>query len=165
VALVPILTTRLRLRALTEADAASVFAIIGDETTTADVSWRQPSQQAATAWLRRRIADEKAHGVSMWAVELLATDEMIGLCGFFPGDRSELELGYVIDAGHWHNGYATEAVSAAVKAARAAGRSMFATIRPRNAGSLRVAQCAGLAASGEVSDSRGSLLVYRSTTG
>jgi len=56
---------------------------LGDEPTTARVSWRQPDPESARAWLDRRIEDQRRNGLSMWAVEALALGEMVGLCGFF----------------------------------------------------------------------------------
>lgn len=64
----PIETRRLRLRALTENDVDDVFAILGDERTTASVSWRQPSRESTAAWVARRVEQEHDVGVSMWGV-------------------------------------------------------------------------------------------------
>lgn len=164
--LVPLTTARLRLRALTADDVDAVFAILGDEQTTARVSWRQPSRAAAQGWLARRMAQEVRHGLSMWAVDLLDGGGTVGLCGFLPAaddpGTGEIELGYVVKASVWGRGYATEAATAAVGAAHRAGRTVYATIRPWNAGSVRVAERAGLHADGSVDDERGPLLVYRS---
>ncbi len=90
--------------------------------------------------MKRRIAQEREFGVSMWAVERMDTGELVGLCGFFPSDGPEMELGYVVHAEHWGKGYATEAVSAALEAARRAGFKVWATIRSTNAASLAVAR-------------------------
>jgi hypothetical protein len=49
VAVVPIVTDRLRIRALVDDDLAQVFAIFGDEATTARVSWRQPDIERCRA--------------------------------------------------------------------------------------------------------------------
>ena len=99
----------------------------------------------------------------MWAVEVLATGEMVGLCGFFPHDGAEeTEVGYVIKAPLWGRGYATEATQAAVASALLAGLPLYATIRPWNTGSIRVAERAGLWLDERIEDDRGQLLVYRS---
>ncbi len=99
----------------------------------------------------------------MWAVEALATDEMVGLCGFFSHEGvGETELGYVIKAPLWGRGYATEATQAAVTSALRAGYRLYATIRPWNSGSIRVAERAGLCLDERAEDDRGQLLVYRS---
>jgi len=163
VPLVPLTTDRLRLRALTVADHAEVFDVLGDEPTTARVSWRQPDPESARAWLDRRIEDQRRNGLSMWAVEALALGEMVGLCGFFSHDGVyETELGYVIKAPLWGRGYATEAAQAAVASALQAGHRLYATIRPWNIGSIRVVERAGLRLDESTEDDRGQLLVYRS---
>jgi [ribosomal protein S5]-alanine N-acetyltransferase len=147
---------------LASCDLGSVFKILGDEATTAEVSWRQPDEQSAASWLRRRIDQEELHGFSMWAIERLVDGEVVGLCGFFPSERDEIELGYVVYAPLWRQGYATEAAQAAVAAALSAGHHVYATIRPSNEGSLAVAAGAGLRQDGEITDERGLLFVYRS---
>jgi RimJ/RimL family protein N-acetyltransferase len=163
VSLVPLTTERLRLRALTVADHPKVFDVLGDEQTTARVSWRQPDLESARAWLERRIEEQREHRVSMWAVEALTTGEMIGLCGFFShAGANETEVGYVIKARLWGRGYATEAAQAAVASAAQAGHRLYATIRPWNIGSIRVAERAGLRLDERIEDDRGQLLVYRS---
>lgn len=140
-----------------------VFSILGDEATVARVSWRQGSLESTAEWLGKRIMAEKDRGLSMWGVETLGTCELIGLCGFFPRPSdTALELGYVIKACHQGNGYATEAVRAAVEAAVNGGHRVYATIRPWNSASIVVAERAGLRPDGELSDDRGPLTVYRS---
>ncbi len=142
---------------------AGVFDILSDEETTARVSWRQTSRESASAWLRKRMAAEAEHGLSMWAVEMLKNRELIGLCGFLPRPKDDdLELGFVIKACYWGNGYATEAVRAAVGAVVGEERRVYATIRPWNVGSIVVAERAGLKPDGELQDERGTLIVYRS---
>ncbi len=161
--LVPLTTKRLRLRALTAADHSQVFGVLGDEETTAWVSWRQPDADSARRWLDRRIEQQRRCGLSMWSVHELATGQMVGLCGFFAHDgRDEIELGYVIKAPLWGRGYATEATQAAVASALRAGRRVYATIRPWNIRSIRVAERSGLSVDERVEDARGELLVYRS---
>jgi len=158
---------------LTTADLTSVFAILGDQATTGQVSWHQPDLQSAANWLSRRIDQENMHGFSMWAVETRQDGTVIGLCGFFPSDAEEIELGYVATAALWGQGYATEAAGAAVDAALSEGYQVYATIRPSNSRSLRVVHRAGLRPDGEtgcpggrdqdaeIIDERGPLLVYR----
>ena len=159
--LVPISSFRLLLRALRQDDLDAVFALLGDQTTTARMSWRQTSREATQAWLERRMRDEEIHGLSMWAVEDRELHQLIGLCGFFPRGEPELALGYVIAAPLWGRGLASEAVAAAVGAAMKAGYQVYATIRPWNTASLRVAEKVGLQRSGSVEDERGELLVFR----
>jgi len=157
--MLPIESIRLRLRPLRDEDLDVVFQILGDDETTAMVSWRQSSINGADAWLSRRIEDQRQHGFSMWAIEVRDRQQVVGLCGFFPrGDL--LELGYVVKATHWRRGIGQEAVQLAVSAAAKARRRVFATIRPFNLASIKCAERAGLLLSGQSEDQRGLLLRY-----
>ncbi|MFT3855511.1 MAG: GNAT family N-acetyltransferase [Ilumatobacteraceae bacterium] len=158
--LVPVDTERTKMRLLDESDVDAVHAILGDEATTADVSFGQPSREASAAWVSRRLAQQRTFGVSMWAVELRSTSELIALCGFFPVRPGEVELGYVVSADHWGQGYATEVVRAALGVAAAAEQRVIATIRSTNRRSIGVARRVGLVETGSVDDDRGRLLVF-----
>jgi RimJ/RimL family protein N-acetyltransferase len=162
VAVVPIATQRLRLRSLADDDLAQAFEILGDETTTARVSWRQPDVESCRTWLNRRIEQQAEFGFSFWGVERLHVQGLIGFCGYFPHGETEIELGYVMRADHWGHGYATEAARAALVASQALGRSVYATIRSTNTSSLAVARKIGLILQPEeLEDERGTLLVFR----
>jgi len=150
------------LRPVTTGDLEAVHAILGDEATTSAVSWRQTDLQSTARWIQRRSAQERDYGFSMWAAELRETAEIVGLCGFFPHEHPEIELGYVIRADHWGQGLASELVTAALKAAESASLNVFATIRSANERSLAVARRTGLVEVGAVEDDRGRLLVFRS---
>jgi RimJ/RimL family protein N-acetyltransferase len=97
----------------------------------------------------------------MWAVERRGDDVLVGACGLFP-HTDRLELGYIIDHRYRRQGYAVEAARAAVACAQAVrpGRRIYATIRPENEWSLRVAGAVGLVRTGSVADEHGELLVY-----
>ncbi len=159
--MVPLESNQLRLRALQTSDAHGVFGILGHEPTTALVSWRQPSLEMATAWLRRRCDDEAKHGYSMWAAELQGETTIVGLCGFFATrDATKLELGYVIHADSWGRGWATEIAQVAANAALWRNYSVVASIRPANHASIRVAEKIGMTRSGSVRDTRGDLELF-----
>ena len=158
----PINTERLRLRSLTTDDAEAVFAILGHEPTIREVSFGQPTLEAAEQWLHRRMVNQQSAGFSMWGAEEHNEDHLVGLCGFFPTDDPQVaELGYIIHADFWGQGWATETASAAVNAMTASGRHVVATIRPDNLASQRVAVKAGLTEVGEKTDPRGSLTIWR----
>lgn len=165
-ALVPIETDRFLLRALVPADALGVFRILGDQQTTANVSFGQPDLDAAAAWVGRRCENERSHGFSMWGAQLREASQLVALCGFFPTEtESEVELGYVVHADCWGRGWATELAFAAVGVIRKRGLSVVATIRPSNAASIRVAQKVGLERQGTREDERGELLVFKMVAG
>ena len=157
----PLETRRTRLRPVTHDDLEAVHAILGDPDTTAGVSWGQPNEESTARWIRRRSQQQLEHGFSMWAVELVELGEIVGLCGLFPHDGAEVELGYVTRADSWRQGLATEAAAAVLAAAEARGLEVFATIRTTNEPSLRVARRIGLVEVDHVDDERGRLLVFR----
>lgn len=157
---VPLMTERLHIRALTRSDLDGVHRILSDERTTQNVSWRQESREAASTWLDRRIRDEATRGMSMWALEHRLSGELIGLAGPFPRDESSIELGYVVHASHWGKGYASEAVYSIVDALTSAGHRLYATIRPSNEDSIRVASKSGFQFVRSYHDKRGEMCVY-----
>ncbi len=159
--LAPITSDRLTLRPLSVDDTDAVFAVLGHQPTVSEVSWGHTNRADTENWLNRRRTDERTLGYSMWAIQLLGSDTLVGLCGFFATDRpSRIELGYVIHADQWGKGYATEAAGASVSAARAAGLEVVATIRPTNERSLAVAARIGLVHTGTIEDERGELFVW-----
>lgn len=158
--LAPIWTARLVLRPLREDEQRQVSRILSSPTTMAEVIGGPLTAEAAGAWLAGRLADEARHGYSMWAVEHLG--RVVGLCGFFPTPGGELDLAYVVHHEHQGQGIASEAAVAAVRAARAAGHRVLATIRPANLASLAVAETAGLRRTPETLEAKPGLLVFRS---
>ena len=159
--LTPPATDRTLMRLLDENDVDAVHAIVGDPITTADVSFGQPTRDATRAWIDRRLDQQSRFGVSMWAVELRTTSELIALCGFFPASPGEVELGYVVRADHWGPGLASEVARAAVDVALGASQRVTASVRSTNARSLAVARRAGLVETSALDDQRGRLLVLR----
>lgn len=116
----------------------------------------------AEIWLSRRIEQQAEEGLTMWAVELLGGGQVVGACGVFP-QESDLELAYIVDYRHQGLGYATEAATMVQSALStlADSRPVYATIRPSNAASCKVAERLGLRVVEERHDDRGVLLVYR----
>ena len=110
----PVDTERLRLRAATSDDLAAWHAISLD----AERAWfgeEQSTLADSRGSLERRIAHQQRHGYSLWAVELKASREMIGVAGLVHlQDGPEIEVGYRFLETHWGNGYATEAARATI---------------------------------------------------
>ena len=158
--LAPIRTARLVLRPLREDEHPEVARILSCPVTMAEVIGGPLTDEAAAAWLHDRLADEARHGYSMWAVEHLG--RVVGLCGFFPTSVGDLDLAYVVHHEQQGEGIASEAAEAAVRAARAAGHRVLATIRPANFASLAVAERAGLRRTAETLEAKPGLLVFRS---
>ncbi len=122
---------------------------------------RVHAMSEAEEWLHRRMRQQREHALTMWAVERRQDAQLVGACGLFPQD-ARLELAYIIDHRHRGSGYASEAARAAVAAGRARrpGWRIYATIRPNNPASVRVAESAGLQPAAPVEDDAGALLIY-----
>ena len=109
-------TERLLLREMTAADLPALGQILQD----AEVmyAYNGPfSDEETRQWLDRQLARYEAYGHrhGLWAVVLKATGGMIGQCGLTLQpwkDRELLEIGYLFQKAHWHQGYATEAARA-----------------------------------------------------
>ncbi|MEL6996826.1 MAG: GNAT family N-acetyltransferase [Pseudomonadota bacterium] len=134
------------LRALKAEDLDSVFDILSDPKTVSGRSFKKDTTEQAHNWLSKRNADETKLGYGMWAVEK-NPDGVISLCGFFEHDAG-VEVGYVVKFEFQGHGFGTEAASAAIIAAKNVGLNVFATTRPSNIASAKVAEENGLVRTG-----------------
>lgn len=150
---ITLLTPRLRLRALRETDADTLFRMYSDSAFMR--YWAFPPltapEQAAenlTAMMKRAAA-----GSALFlAVELQSTGEAIGTCNFpsiySPARRAE--IGYGLLPTCWGHGYMQEAVAALLDY----GFEMLklhrieADVDPRNASSVKVLERAGFVREG-----------------
>jgi [ribosomal protein S5]-alanine N-acetyltransferase len=100
---------RVRLRAVTEADAGALL----------DVSMYDGVAARTEADVRAhlaRIAADQARGETVhWAIEDVASGALLGTVGFYRGfPRGVGEVGYVLRPEHRGRGYMTDAVALAV---------------------------------------------------
>ena len=119
-------TSRLLLREMTAADRPDLCMILQDKEVM--YAYNGPFSD----------------GYGLWAVVLKATGEMIGQCGLTLqqwNGREMLEVGYLFQRSHWHQGYATEAARACMEYAfNILGASeVCSIIRDNNIPSQRVA--------------------------
>ena len=109
-------TERLRLTAVTQADAAFVLEMLNDPGWLANIGDRGVrTLDQAQAYVAERFA-----GKAWWVVRDAASGEALGLAGVVP-TRPGLEvpdLGYAFLARHSGKGYATEAARAVLDHAR-----------------------------------------------
>lgn len=85
-------------------------------------------------------------GLSVYAVKVKETDEVIGAVGFNPTDSMEvIELIYHFSKKSWGKGFATEAAIACLKLAKNKGniKLITASADPRNLGSLKILEKIG----------------------
>lgn len=148
----PILTTRLALRAYEPDDAEQVHDVLyGDAEVMRHVGG--PLDVFATrAALERYAALQASRGFAFWALVERETGLIAGEAGLVPlgGEGPEVELGYTLGRAFWGRGYATEAGGAVVgEAFGALGLDrLVAVTRVENAASQRVLAKLGFAPAG-----------------
>ena len=110
-------TERLYLREMKQSDFNSLCKIMQDKETMYAYEGAF-SDTEVQEWLDRQIFRYQKWGFGLWAVIRKETDEMIGQCGLTMQpwkDEEVLEIGYLFEKSHWHNGYAIEAAEACKK--------------------------------------------------
>ncbi len=150
---VPVIeTARLRLRAHRADDLAACAAMWAEPAVTRYIGGKPATRQETWTKLLRYAGLWSLLGYGYWALEDRATGGFIGELGFAdfmrdmePSLDGRPEIGWAL-ASHAHgNGYASEAVAAAV----AWGDGAFGTVRtvcligPENVASIRVAEKCG----------------------
>jgi RimJ/RimL family protein N-acetyltransferase len=145
----PILETpRLSLREMSWEDLDFLAAMLADEQVMRHYV-KCCTREESEAWLGRVLDRYEKHGHAFWLVSLRATGEPIGQVGLLlqhVDEVDESEIGYMIHAPYWRQGYALEAASAVRDYAFGAlDRSrVISLIRPANIPSQRVALRVGL---------------------
>jgi RimJ/RimL family protein N-acetyltransferase len=149
-----VMTARLRLRAFRAGDLDAYAAMQANP----EVMRYLLTGNTATriqVWytMLTSLGSWALRGYGMWACEAIDGGRFIGSVGIFePLDWPEPEIAYSLDQPFWHQGFATEAASAArdwlfghVPLARAAS-----FIRPENQASIRVAERLGAIREGAI---------------
>ena len=142
----PLLTERLLLRPLVDADAVALLPIWSDPANERFIGATPPQTlDDLRAWIRKGIP---------WGVWERASDELVGDCGLFVNDDGELELAYGFRRDRWGRGYATEAGAAALRAAfeHAGARRVVADVDPAHVASRRVLEKLGFVEAGRLGD-------------
>jgi RimJ/RimL family protein N-acetyltransferase len=115
----PVISTlRLRLRALKSDDAVRM-ALLADDAGVGRMTTQMPWPYGAAdaeRFLRRAQVNDLARE-AVFAIEA-PKPGLIGLVGFHPSNAGRAELGYWLGRPYWGQGYATEAVRAALAWAR-----------------------------------------------
>ena len=151
-------TERLTLRLWEESDAPGYRLLVGER------GDAMPTLQAATEEIRG--ARESAPGRGIHLLTLRRHDDegeggFLGYCGLVVGrsNLDEPELAYELLPSAHGNGYATEAATAVVTAARATGRTrLWSTVRAWNTPSFRVLEKLGFRRDHSTTDERGEIV-------
>ena len=143
-------TPRLRLRELTEQDAAFILELVNEPAWLRFIGDRNVhSLEDARGYIARGpVASYAKHGFGLWAVELCASAEPLGMCGLIRRDSLPYaDLGFAFLARHRGHGYAREAAVATVALAHESfglGR-LLAITDPDNTASRAVLEDVGFA--------------------
>ena len=141
-------TKRLYLREMNPSDFNSLCRILQDEK--AMYAYEGAfSDQEVQEWLDRQIYRYQKWTFGLWAAVLKETDKMIGQCGLTMQqwkDQEVLEIGYLFERSHWHQGYATEAAKACKQYAfeKLNASEVCSIIRDSNTASQNVAMRNGM---------------------
>jgi RimJ/RimL family protein N-acetyltransferase len=136
-------TERLFLRKMTADDLPALAEILEDEQTMYAYEGAYSAAQTRE-WLDRQIARYKEDGNGLWGVVLKETGKMIGQCGLTwqqTDTKRVLEIGYLLNRGFWHKGYATQAAVACKHYAFSTlgAAEVYSIIRDTNFASMNVA--------------------------
>jgi [ribosomal protein S5]-alanine N-acetyltransferase len=148
--LLPIVTSRLRLRPLEREDLDALTAVYQDPLV---LRWiGRHTRDDVAREIAQHIEQQRSTGWSFWAVEERDTGSLIGDCGLQPLEHRgpEVELGYDFHPRVWGQGLATEAAGAVMAAAFGALGidRVVAVVKPDHTASQRVLEKVGLRWSG-----------------
>lgn len=155
-------TTRLRLSACMLSDADEFHGLCSDPLTHTIGTGPFRSRAETVDWLERRLKTKREYGFVWYGIRHREGGPLIGGCGILAGRTGavEPEIGYEIKHSERGSGLALEAAHAVVSELRATTTvtRLWATVRPRNAASLRICERLGLVLDHVETDKRGELL-------
>ena len=145
-------TSRLILREMSETDLPALRAILQDEQTMAAYEGAF-DEKMTKEWLRRMLERYQSDGFGLWGVELRETGQMVGQCGLTMQhilNEDVIEVGYLFNRAHWHQGFAIEAASASRDYAfeHLGAERVWAQVRDTNIASMNVAIRLGMTVRG-----------------
>lgn len=143
---------RVRLRWLTNADVAGLFAVFGDPEVMRYFGFAAlPDEAAAEALLAEIHRGFREHVLYQWGVETV-DGELVGTCTLARIDRANrrAEMGFALARTFWGRGYMAAALPAVLRFAfeRLALHRVVADTDPRNAPSIRALERLGFVREG-----------------
>lgn len=144
----PLESARLRVRPLTEDDAAFILKLVNERGFLQNIGDKGVrTLDDARGYIRSgAIASYERHQFGLSAVELKGSGDPIGMCGLLQRESLDApDLGYAYLEQYWSNGYAYEAASLILTDAQArlGIRRILAIISIDNVASERVLQKLG----------------------
>lgn len=102
-------TDRLIIRQLQESDQSAYFDMMGNPNVMSLIPSKIMSKEESDKHLDQFIKNtDRQIGPKVWAIELKAENEFIGLCAFLKNNEKEDEIGYRLREKYWGVGYGTE---------------------------------------------------------
>lgn len=150
-----ITTHRTWIRSLKESDVKAIADIWGNQKVMAHCGGPIIGEHRLCRSIQYYQTIEEQSGISAYAVGLLNTDQLIGVCGFNPTHETDvIELIYHFKEEFWGKGFATEATNALIEYLRThfdrkTVRMVRASIAPENTGSEKVLLKCGFSMVGE----------------
>lgn len=147
-------TERLRIRRFYKADLIPLWEMMKKPEVM--YAWESGFKKSEVRkWLNRQYTRYQKDGYGYFAVILKETGRLIGQAGLMKSDingEPVVEIGYIFDDTVWGNGYALEAARACVDLAfhRVGLNRLYATIRPENEASVKLAEKLGMRKTGEL---------------
>lgn len=148
-----ITTARLTIDRLTEHDLDGLHAIMRKPEVM--YAWEHGfSPEDTLEWIHRQVRRYEEDGFGYWALRLKGSGELVGQAGLLRssfGGREVVELAYILDDRHWHEGLAGEACEACIGYAfnELGLDELHCSIRPMNAASMRLSLRLGFEPVGE----------------
>lgn len=147
-------TERLVMHPFSDADAERLKELLTHpEVTKTFMVPEFESDDQARALIGKLIAFSQIEDTRHFEYGVYLRDELIGFVNDCGIGEDEIEIGYVIDPGHQGHGYATEAVSAAIRELREMGfKRVTAGYFAKNTASRRVMEKCGMKPTGQVEE-------------
>jgi len=159
-------TQRLSLRHFEAGDLEALFALYRDP----EIRRYFPDGTRTLAETKEELEwHQHGHphhpGLGLWATVERNSGTLLGRCGLLPwtiDDVPEVELAFLIDKVRWGEGFATEAALAICQHAKAQLRlqRLICLVMHGNAGSVRVAEKAGMVYERDYTDEFGPCMIY-----
>ena len=146
-------TERLVIRQLNPGDRDHLAHTLQDEQAMYAYAHAFSNDEVA-AWLNNQLRRYREEGFGLWAVETKA-GEFIGQCGLTIQhwqNQDVVEIGYLLQRDHWHQGYASEAAQGAKRYAfnHLLIPEVWSIIRDNNFASMNVAIRNGMLVRGKI---------------
>jgi RimJ/RimL family protein N-acetyltransferase len=141
-------TARLQLRELAPRDAPFILVLLNEPSFIQNIGDRgvRSLEEAHAYLVNGPIASYMRHGFGLYLVELVGTEEPIGICGILQREAlPDPDIGFAFLPAYWGQGFAFEAAAAVRSYARrelGVGR-LLAITSPRNDASIRLLEKLG----------------------